>query len=241
MFTFNGPIVTIAGVRQGNGRGVLGKASPLCPRRAVITRQPPVPSKVTDHRSAVAVEAPAGSLIVFHGNTWHGALPRRRPGYRFTLISYVVRLYLVRQEQPGYVTDEMRERTPSPVPPASRGPHTLPVQRGDPGPDVPCQRGRKEPAHMTAVALVTGAPRGIGRAVALEATRRDYDVLVRCGRDKRRAEEVVAAIEKLGRRALDKAVADGLVSPPTQRTRTRPTRRTHSSGPVSDLVAERRR
>jgi ectoine hydroxylase-related dioxygenase (phytanoyl-CoA dioxygenase family) len=46
-----------------------------------------VPSKVTDHRSAVAVEAPAGSLIVFHGNTWHGALPRRRPGYRFTLIS----------------------------------------------------------------------------------------------------------------------------------------------------------
>jgi prevent-host-death family protein len=44
-----------------------------------------------------------------------------------------------------------------------------------------------------------------------------------------------------GGRALDRAVADGLVSPAPQRTRTRPTRRTRSRGPISDLVADQRR
>ena len=34
---------------------------------------------------AIAVEAPAGSLIVWHGNTWHGAFNRRAPGLRVSL------------------------------------------------------------------------------------------------------------------------------------------------------------
>lgn len=31
---------------------------------------------------AVAVEAPAGSLVIWHGNTWHGSFPRVIPGLR---------------------------------------------------------------------------------------------------------------------------------------------------------------
>lgn len=79
------------------------------PRSHKLARHP-TPAEVGDRQLAVPVVAPAGSLIVFHGNTWHGALPRRAPGYRFTLISYFVRMYLLRQENPGYVTQEMRER-----------------------------------------------------------------------------------------------------------------------------------
>lgn len=79
------------------------------PRSHKLARHP-LPGEVGDHDLAVPVEAPAGSLIVFHGNTWHGALPRRTPGYRYTLISYFARMYLLRQEDPGYVTDAMRER-----------------------------------------------------------------------------------------------------------------------------------
>lgn len=79
------------------------------PRSHKLARNP-LPGEVDAHHLAVAVEAPAGSLVVFHGNTWNGALPRKTPGYRFTLISYFVLMYLLRQEAPGYVTDEMRAR-----------------------------------------------------------------------------------------------------------------------------------
>jgi ectoine hydroxylase-related dioxygenase (phytanoyl-CoA dioxygenase family) len=79
------------------------------PRSHKLARHP-TPAEGGDRQLAVPVEATAGSLIVFHGNTWHGALPRRTPGYRFTLISYFVRMYLLRQEDPGYVTQEMRDR-----------------------------------------------------------------------------------------------------------------------------------
>ena len=44
-----------------------------------------------------------------------------------------------------------------------------------------------------------------------------------------------------GGRALDRAVADGLVSPRAGHTRARPARRVHSRGRVSDLVGEQRR
>jgi len=50
-------------------------------------------------------------------------------------------------------------------------------------------------------ALVTGASRGIGRAIALELASRGFDVAVHYGRSRDRAEEVAAAIEDLGRRA----------------------------------------
>ena len=37
---------------------------------------------------AVPVEAPAGSVLVFHGNVWHGAFPRINPGLRLSINAY---------------------------------------------------------------------------------------------------------------------------------------------------------
>jgi hypothetical protein len=39
-------------------------------------------------RQAVPVEAMRGSLIVFHGATWHGAFPRLIPGVRLSVANY---------------------------------------------------------------------------------------------------------------------------------------------------------
>lgn len=52
------------------------------------------------------------------------------------------------------------------------------------------------------VALVTGASRGIGRAIALRLAREGADVAVNYRRDADAAGEVVSGIEAMGRRAL---------------------------------------
>jgi NAD(P)-dependent dehydrogenase (short-subunit alcohol dehydrogenase family) len=57
------------------------------------------------------------------------------------------------------------------------------------------------------VALVTGGSRGIGRAIALALAEDGADVAVNYRRDEAAARETVAAIEKLGRRALAVAAA----------------------------------
>jgi ectoine hydroxylase-related dioxygenase (phytanoyl-CoA dioxygenase family) len=44
------------------------------------------------------IEAPAGSLVVWPGNTWHGALPRTAPGLRGNLILYFCSKWLRPQE-----------------------------------------------------------------------------------------------------------------------------------------------
>jgi 3-oxoacyl-[acyl-carrier protein] reductase len=51
-------------------------------------------------------------------------------------------------------------------------------------------------------ALVTGASRGIGRGIAIELAREGANVAVNYRRDARAAEETVAEIGRLGRRAL---------------------------------------
>ena len=52
------------------------------------------------------------------------------------------------------------------------------------------------------IAVITDASRGIGRATALLAAERGYDVCVNYVRDRRAADEVVAAIERVGRQAV---------------------------------------
>ncbi len=52
------------------------------------------------------------------------------------------------------------------------------------------------------IALVTGSGRGIGRAIALYMARHGADVIVNFFRNRTPAEETIAEIEKLGRRAL---------------------------------------
>jgi prevent-host-death family protein len=72
----------------------------------------------------------------------------------------------------------------------------------------------------------------------------DYLARVRDGEEvviTERGMAVARIVPIIGGRTLDKAVADGLVSPAPKRARTRPNRRTSSRGPVSDLVAEQRR
>ena len=48
-------------------------------------RSPALPDAVAE---AVPVECPAGSLIAFHGQLWHGAYPRSAPGLRLTIANY---------------------------------------------------------------------------------------------------------------------------------------------------------
>ena len=52
------------------------------------------------------------------------------------------------------------------------------------------------------VALVTGASKGVGRGIALELARRGADVAVNYNTDRAGAEETVAQIRELGRRAV---------------------------------------
>ena len=60
---------------------------------------------------AVPVEAPAGSVIVFHGNLWHGSFPRVNPGLRLTITAFYSAHYCRPQEHfPGQVTDQSLAR-----------------------------------------------------------------------------------------------------------------------------------
>lgn len=48
--------------------------------------------------AAIPVEAPAGSLIIWNGNTWHGAYPKTTTGLRLTLVSVFCRPHMLPQE-----------------------------------------------------------------------------------------------------------------------------------------------
>jgi hypothetical protein len=39
------------------------------------------------------IEAKAGSMLIHHGNVWHGSVPRRAPGYRVSIIQTFCRWY----------------------------------------------------------------------------------------------------------------------------------------------------
>lgn len=58
----------------------------------------PTPAEMAAVDEFMPAVAPAGSLIVWHGNTWHGAFARTAPGVRINLIMYFVRGYVQTQE-----------------------------------------------------------------------------------------------------------------------------------------------
>lgn len=61
------------------------------------------------YEHVIPVEVPAGSAIVWHGATWHGSFPRRKPGLRVNLATYFCREYIAPQEAyrhnvpPGFI------------------------------------------------------------------------------------------------------------------------------------------
>lgn len=61
----------------------------------------------------IAIDAPAGSLICWHGNTWHGSFPRRNPGLRVNTIMYFCRSYYRQMvDFPSRVPADSIERNP---------------------------------------------------------------------------------------------------------------------------------
>lgn len=57
--------------------------------------QPTFPEAV---RRAQPCEAPKGSMLVFHGATWHGAFPRQTQGVRLSVANYYRHLMVLPQE-----------------------------------------------------------------------------------------------------------------------------------------------
>ena len=69
------------------------------------------PAQPQAAQEAVPVEAPKGSVIVFHGATWHGAFPRTIPGMRISVANYYRHLMVTSQEDiqgrfPRELTDD---------------------------------------------------------------------------------------------------------------------------------------
>lgn len=83
------------------------------------------------------------------------------------------------------------------------------------------------------IVLVTGASRGIGRATAVEAARQGAHVALNSFADTEAANEVAAAIEALGRRAV---VVDGDVAEPDSATRF-VSQAVHAFGRIDVLVS----
>ncbi len=78
-------------------------------------RQPQAHERnVIDNPRAVAIECPAGSLVCWHGNTWHGAFNRTAPGLRVSIVVDFVRRHIRSQENlTGLVPQEVIDRNPA--------------------------------------------------------------------------------------------------------------------------------
>ncbi len=78
----------------------------------------PMLGESVDLSGAVTVSAPAGSVLIWNGNVWHGAWPRTAPGVRVSLLTYFARYYMrdQRDDALGHysekVTPDMLARHP---------------------------------------------------------------------------------------------------------------------------------
>jgi hypothetical protein len=85
-------------------------ATKFVPGSHLLCRHPTT-QEALDPTLAETVSAPAGSILIWHGNTWHGAAPRTRPGGRLSLIFLFCRWYLMPQiMHRQYVSKEMLAR-----------------------------------------------------------------------------------------------------------------------------------
>src|SRR5262249_44322438 len=92
-----------------------GGALAMVPGSHRMHRQPTSWEKGLDgnerNPNAIAIEVPAGSAIVWHGNTWHGSFPRKIPGPRINLAVYFCRQHMYAQANyTDYVPAELLEK-----------------------------------------------------------------------------------------------------------------------------------
>ena len=79
----------------------------------VVEAKMPPPEPVGNPQG-IAVEARAGSLVFWHGNTWHGAYNRRAPGLRVSMPITFCRPYMRSEEDlVGRIPQEMLDRNPA--------------------------------------------------------------------------------------------------------------------------------
>jgi len=81
----------------------------LC-RQPTYLDQPQMFGGTANDDSCVPVEAPAGSLLVFHGNMWHGAFDKTTDDARVNVIMVYARPFLKLSEDFGDVSEQMIKR-----------------------------------------------------------------------------------------------------------------------------------
>jgi hypothetical protein len=73
----------------------------------------PSKEEVYDLSLYTPLEIKAGSILVWHGNTWHGAVPRKSPGLRLGIIQYFGRWFHNGGHLAGlFSEDEIKRRPP---------------------------------------------------------------------------------------------------------------------------------
>ncbi len=80
----------------------------LC-RPPTLAEQPKCIGGVGDDSIVVPIIAKPGSICVFHGNTWHGALPKTSDGTRVSYATIYCRSFVMPAEDFGDITTEMIE------------------------------------------------------------------------------------------------------------------------------------
>jgi len=71
----------------------------------------PTRHEATDLTIFEPIEAKAGSVIIWHGNTWHGAFKRSAPGVRVSMVEYFGRWFFAGANT-NVITPEMLKRNP---------------------------------------------------------------------------------------------------------------------------------
>jgi hypothetical protein len=130
-------------------------------------------------------------VLIWGGNTWHGAVPRRTPGLRVVLLVFFSRWYLYKGEQDpaARVTPGMLARNP---PPFRRLSGVDPVSLIPPTCDAPTGPCRAQPLRMNLAMLDAPAAPFIAifTTVVKPPRRRDsLDGMERAMRDRRKRQE----------------------------------------------------